>query len=66
MGDVQEQEGIVIDDPMKLVDQPLYFNVVIYGVNLNESNWKGVYVEYSFMGENGKIEVIFYSITSGS
>lgn len=57
-GDRLEQEGIVIDDPMKLVDHPLYFKIVVYGVNLNENNWKGVYVEYSFLGENGKIEVI--------
>lgn len=56
MGDILEERGEVVDDPMMLLDRPLFFKVIISGLNLNDNNWRNVYVEYSFQGEGGKIE----------
>lgn len=48
MGDILDERGEIIDDPMMLLDKPYYFKVVISGVNLNDTNWRGIYVEYEF------------------
>ena len=53
MGDVLEEKGEIIEEPEQLLNKPFYFKIVISGVNLQENNWKKVYVEYQFKDNGG-------------
>jgi hypothetical protein len=47
MGDVLEEQGEIVEEPTSLIGQPFYFKVNIVSANLNESNWKKIYIQYS-------------------
>ena len=53
MGDVLEERGEIIEEPLTLVGQPFHFKVLIQGASLLEYNWKKVYVEYEFKNQQG-------------
>ncbi len=60
MGDILEERGEIVEDPLTLINKPFYFKVVISGASLQEHNWRKIYVEYELKDDFGILQVFLF------